>query len=192
MVLWVSSVHRPTCLGPAESFTRWDVLWNHQTNVHPDDNLCYLIKLLSVFPACVIFSSFVSLSIFIVLSNFCHLLTLCYLVTFYVTYAPVTRRTLNGISAIVRFRTIFLGIYISLVISQDIPSCETFSRELSRPFHKGVLFYNNNNNDKKYESSFSWGTPDKVCIRYVQPIAIDSMPVMLCKQKDNSYNLANS
>ncbi len=22
---------------PAESFTRWDALWNHQTNVNPDE-----------------------------------------------------------------------------------------------------------------------------------------------------------
>ncbi len=63
----------------------------------PMNNLCYLIKVLAVFPACVIYSPFVALSIFVVLSNFCHLLTLCYLLTFYVTYAPATPRIINGI-----------------------------------------------------------------------------------------------
>ncbi len=46
------------------------------------NNLCYLIKRLSLFPACVIYSPFVALSIFIVLSNFFNR----YL--FYVIYAP--------------------------------------------------------------------------------------------------------
>ncbi len=73
----------------------------------PMNNLCYLIKVLSVFPACVIYSPFVALSIFVVLSNFCHLLTLCYLLTFYVTYEPATPRIINGIKAIVGFRTFF-------------------------------------------------------------------------------------
>ncbi len=75
----------------------------------PRNNLCYLIKLLSLFPACVIYSPFVALSIFVVLSNFCRIIKLL----------PSWD-----------FELFFLVIYISLVISQDIPSCETFSRVL--------------------------------------------------------------
>ncbi len=73
----------------------------------PVNNLCYLIKRLSLFPACVIYSPFVALSIFVVLPNFCRIIKLL----------PSW-----GIELF------FLGVYISLVISQDIPSCETFSR----------------------------------------------------------------
>ncbi len=58
---------------PAESFTRWDVLWNHQTNVNL---MYYLIKLLSLFQACVFYSPFVALSIFVDLSNFCRIIKL--------------------------------------------------------------------------------------------------------------------
>ncbi len=71
------------------------------------NNLCYLIKRLSLFPACVIYSSFVALSIFVVFLNLCRIIKL-----------------LSSWG----FELFFLGIYISLVISQDIPSCETFSR----------------------------------------------------------------
>ncbi len=42
----------------------------------PVNNLCYLIKLLSLFPACAIYSPFVALSIFVVLSNFCRIIKL--------------------------------------------------------------------------------------------------------------------
>ncbi len=35
---------------------------------------------------------------------------------------PIAPRIINGMSALVWFRTFFLGIYISLVISHDIPS----------------------------------------------------------------------
>ncbi len=38
--------------------------------------LYYLIKLLSLFPACVIYSPFVALSIFVVLSNLCRIIKL--------------------------------------------------------------------------------------------------------------------
>ncbi len=104
------------------------------------NNLCYLIKLLSVFPACVIYSPFVTLSIFAVLSNLFRIIKLLPsshpLLSTHFYF--VTRRIFNGISAIVRFRHFFLWIYISLVISQDIPSCETFSR--------GALFRQLNNN----------------------------------------------
>ncbi len=63
----------------------------------PMNYLCYLIKLLSLFAACGIYSPVIALSIFVVLSNFCHLLTICYLLTFYVTYAPASPRIINGI-----------------------------------------------------------------------------------------------
>ncbi len=42
----------------------------------PVNNLYYLIKLLSLFPACVIYSPFVALSVFVVLSNFCRIIKL--------------------------------------------------------------------------------------------------------------------
>ncbi len=77
--------------------------------LNPVNNLCFLIKLLSLFPACVIYSPFVALSIFVVLSNFCRIIKLL----------PSWG-----------FELFFLGIYIRLVISQDIPSCETFGREI--------------------------------------------------------------
>ncbi len=51
-------------------------------------NLCYLIKLWQLFPACFIYTTFVTLAIFVALSNFCHLLTLWYLLSFYVIYEP--------------------------------------------------------------------------------------------------------
>ncbi len=70
------------------------------------NNLCYLIKILSLFPACAIYSPFVALLIFVVLSNFCRIIKLL----------PSWG-----------FELFFLGIYISLVISHDIPSCENFS-----------------------------------------------------------------
>ncbi len=73
----------------------------------PVNNLCYLIKFLSLFPAGVIYSPFIALSIFVVLSNFCRIIKIL----------PSW-----GIELF------FLGINISLVTSQDIPSCETFSR----------------------------------------------------------------
>ncbi len=73
----------------------------------PMNTLCYLIKLVSLFPSYVITSLFVALSIFATLSNFCRIIKL-----------------LPSWS----FKLFFLGVYISLVISQDIPSCETFSR----------------------------------------------------------------
>ncbi len=72
------------------------------------NTLCYLIKLMPLFPCCGIYSSFVALSIFAALSNFCRIFILL----------PSWG-----------FKLFFLGVYISLVISQDIPSCETFSRE---------------------------------------------------------------
>ncbi len=74
----------------------------------PVNNLSYLIKLLLLFPACVIYSPFVALSFF------CRLIKL---LSYYQSLA------------IVGLWTFFLGIYISLVISQDIPLCETFSRD---------------------------------------------------------------
>ncbi len=33
----IITLHRKTNQFPAESFTRWDVLWNRQTNVNPDE-----------------------------------------------------------------------------------------------------------------------------------------------------------
>ncbi len=73
----------------------------------PVNNLCYLIKLLSLFPACDIYSPFIALSIFVVLSNFCRIIKLM---------------------PSLDIELFFLGINISLVISQDISSCDTFSR----------------------------------------------------------------
>ncbi len=69
----------------------------------------YLIKRLSLFP------------------SLCYLLTLCCFIIFcrlikFVSYYQIL--------VIVGFRTFFLGIYFSLVISQDIPSCEAFSRDV--------------------------------------------------------------
>ncbi len=78
------------------------------------NNLCYLIKRLSLFPACVIYSPFVALSIFVILSNLCRIIKL-----------------LSSWG----FELCFLRIYFSLVISQDIPSCEIFSRAA---FNKSV------------------------------------------------------
>ncbi len=90
--------------------------------------ICVILsKFLSLFPACDIYLPFVALSIFVVLSNFHHLLTLCYLLTFYVIYAPAIPRIINVIPAIVV--VFFLGIYISLVISQGPSWCEIFSGE---------------------------------------------------------------
>ncbi len=54
-----------------------------------------------------------------------YLLTLCCFINFCRLIKLLSYyRTL----AIVGFRTFFIGVYISLMISQDIPSCETFSR----------------------------------------------------------------
>ncbi len=90
--------------------------------------LCYLIKRLSLFPACVICSPFVALSIFIVLSNLCRIIKL-----------------LSSWG----FELFFLGICISLVISQDIPSCETFSRGITP--YSAKAFHSR----KKFNNSFS-------------------------------------
>ncbi len=79
----------------------------------PMNTLCYLIKLASLFPSYVINSLFVALSIFATLSNFCRIIKLL----------PSCG-----------FKLFFLGVYISLVISQGIPSCETFSRGASTIF----------------------------------------------------------
>ncbi len=57
-------------------------------------NLCYLIRLLQLFPVCFIYTPSFILSIFVALSNFRRLIKhlsfspLCYLLTFYVIYAP--------------------------------------------------------------------------------------------------------
>ncbi len=76
-----------------------------------------LVKLLSLFVACFIFSSFVVLSTLVVLSNFCHLLTPCYLLTFYATDAPYkcaccTHHTQNSLSRLLE-RTPAVPIYLS-------------------------------------------------------------------------------
>ncbi len=42
----------------------------------PMNTLCYLIKLMPLFPSCVIYSPFVALSIFAALSNFCRIIKL--------------------------------------------------------------------------------------------------------------------
>ncbi len=73
----------------------------------PMNTLCYLIKLVSLFPSYIIYSPFVASSIFAALSNFCRIIKLL----------PSWG-----------FELFFIGVYISLMISQDIPSCETFSR----------------------------------------------------------------
>ncbi len=78
----------------------------------PMNTLCYLIKLMPLVPSGVFYSPFVALSIFVVLSNFCRIIKL-----------------LSSWG----FKPFFLGVYISLVISQDIPSCETFSRVAVAP-----------------------------------------------------------
>ncbi len=73
----------------------------------PMNTLCYLIKLVSLFHFYIIYSPFVALSIFAALSNFCRIIKLL----------PSCG-----------FGLFFIGVYISLMISQDIPSCETFSK----------------------------------------------------------------
>ncbi len=73
----------------------------------PMNTLCYLIKLMSLFPSYVIYSPFVALSIFATVSNFCRIIKL------WPSWG---------------FGLFFIGVYISLMISQDIPSCKTFSR----------------------------------------------------------------
>ncbi len=84
----------------------------------PMNTLCYLIKLVSLFPSYIIYSPFVALSIF------CRLIKL---LSHYQTLA------------IVGFRIFFIGVYISLMISQDIPSCETFSREAAKINYKNWI-----------------------------------------------------
>ncbi len=68
-------------------------------------NLCYFIKLLLLFPACLIYSPIVVLSNFVVSSNFCHFLIPCYLFTIYVMYASYkytcsTHRKHNSLSSV--------------------------------------------------------------------------------------------
>ncbi len=80
-------------------------------------NLYYTIKLLQLFPGCLIYSSCVALSIFVVLSNFCHFLTPCYLFTFYVIYAPYkctccTHHKHNSLSCLI-VHTLSAPIYLS-------------------------------------------------------------------------------
>ncbi len=88
----------------------------------PMNTLCYLIKLMPLFPSCVIYSPFVALSIFAALSNFSRIIKLL----------PPWG-----------FKLFFLGVYISLVISQAIPSCETFSRVCHRVWLKPVERFEN-------------------------------------------------
>ncbi len=92
---------------PCESFTRWDVLWNRQTNANPDE---YFVL---SYQTCVTFPFLYYLLTLCCFINFCRLIKLS---SYYQTLA------------IVGFRTFFIEVYISLMISQDIPSCETFSR----------------------------------------------------------------
>ncbi len=84
----------------------------------PMNTLCYLIKLVSLFPSHVIYSPFVALSIFATLSNFYRIIKLLPSWGF-------------GLS--------FIGVYISLMISQDIPSCETFSRDVKARTKIGLI-----------------------------------------------------
>ncbi len=86
------------------------------------NTLCYLIKLMQLFPSCVIYSPFVALTIFAASSNFSRFIKL------FPSWG---------------FKLFFLGVYISLVISQDIPSCETFSRVWHRVWLKPVERFEN-------------------------------------------------
>ncbi len=93
------------CLGIAQ-ISCLVPLWQSTVSVN---NLYYLIRLLSFFPGCVIYSPFVVLSPLVILSNFFHFLTHYYLLTFYVIYAPYkctsfTHHTHNSYSRLIKHR----------------------------------------------------------------------------------------
>ncbi len=69
----------------------------------------------------------------VILSNVCHFSQLVFSTHSLLLYhfcRLIKFRSYYQILVIVGFRTFFLGIYFSLVISQDIPSCEAFSRDV--------------------------------------------------------------
>ncbi len=69
------------------------------------NNLCYLIKLVSLFPAWVIYSLVVVLSTVVILSSFCHLLTLSNVA--YVPYKCIacSQHTYNSLSCLIGRRS---------------------------------------------------------------------------------------
>ncbi len=68
----------------------------------------------------------------------CYLLTLCCFSNF---CRFIKLLSYYQTLAIVGFQTFFLGVYISLVISQDIPSCETFSRDCTLLYYIPSAWY---------------------------------------------------